>query len=150
MEEYISRILNKVEQGDGCWLWKGCIAKNGYGQVRIKNKTYNAHRVSYCVHNKCSYDDIGGLDIRHSCHNRTCVNPSHLSTGTRKENMNDMVLAERQRKGMSVSTSKLSDEQVRSIYASALSHINLAKQYNVSISTIGDIKYKRTWKHLGL
>lgn len=31
-----------------------------------------------------------GHVVRHLCHNRGCVNPEHLETGTQKENMRDM------------------------------------------------------------
>jgi len=40
--------------------------------------------------------DITGKMIRHTCHNRGCVNPKHLIPGTHLDNMNDMKNANRQ------------------------------------------------------
>lgn len=49
---------------------------------------YLAHRVSYYV-SKGEIPD--GLCIMHSCDNKACVNPEHLSVGTNRENMQDMI-----------------------------------------------------------
>lgn len=84
-------FMRHVLRGDGCWLWTGCIANNGYGQVGHEGRTRSAHTVAYEMF-------VGpipeGLTIDHTCHNgsgckggptcthRRCVNPGHLEPVT--------------------------------------------------------------------
>ena len=78
------------EPNSGCWLWTGAICKGnaGYGQMRWKGKTQSAHRVSFEIHKGILPSD---LDICHTCDVPSCVNPDHLFSGTRSENMVDCV-----------------------------------------------------------
>lgn len=79
-------ILNVVEAdtNGGCWLWGGAVSGNGYSQMKIKRVAKVAHRESY----KAWKGPIPeGLHVLHSCDNALCVNPDHLSVGTRSMNM---------------------------------------------------------------
>ncbi len=92
-----ARFLAKVNKViDGCWEWTAYKDRWGYGSVSLRNKTCKAHRVSYQHH-------IGEIQeellVLHKCDNPKCVNPAHLFTGTHQDNMDDMVLKERQSKG---------------------------------------------------
>lgn len=70
----------------GCWIWKSTINKDGYGSIKIKQKTYIAHRLSFEIYkgeikeNNC---------VCHSCDNTKCVNPEHLWQGSNRENIYD-------------------------------------------------------------
>lgn len=79
------------DQGDGCWMWRGGNNGHGYGVFGIQldgrpAKVY-AHRYAYTIH-------VGpipnGMEIDHTCHNRGCVNPSHLRVVTRKQNTENL------------------------------------------------------------
>jgi hypothetical protein len=73
----------------GCWLWTGARFKTGYGGLRADNgRTVRAHRFSYELRRG---PIPPGLDVMHACDVRLCVNPAHLSIGTRLDNMRDAV-----------------------------------------------------------
>jgi hypothetical protein len=69
-----------------CWEWTGAIQSRGYGSLSINGKTYNAHRVSFTIHN--GY--VPKLNVLHKCDNRKCVRPDHLWEGTHQDNIDDM------------------------------------------------------------
>lgn len=91
-EEIIQRIGWTVVQRDTryaegpCWEWGGSVASAGYGRFRYRNRFYFAHRTAYRVW-------VGripeGLLVRHKCDNPPCINPSHLETGTFRDNARD-------------------------------------------------------------
>lgn len=71
-----SRFLSfvTVEISSGCWQWTGHCDSHGYGTFR-DGKNILAHRWSF-QHWRAPLDM--SLEIDHMCHNRRCVNPSHL------------------------------------------------------------------------
>lgn len=76
--------LSFPEPNTGCHIWCAATYNNGYGFIRINNKSLSAHRVSYFV----SKGEIGdGLVVDHLCNNIFCINPLHLEAKTHKENI---------------------------------------------------------------
>jgi hypothetical protein len=73
-----------------CWLWGGNInPSHGYGEYQpARGVRWRAHRLSFMLHNGPLVD---GLVIMHSCDNRWCVNPAHLTQGTHADNERDCV-----------------------------------------------------------
>lgn len=85
-----------LQSDSGCWEWQGSKYKNGYGWMKVFGRSVSAHRYSYELHNGYIPD---GLEVRHTCDNRCCINPDHLILGTHQENMQDAVDRGRIRKG---------------------------------------------------
>lgn len=143
-EEQLKRFWAKVNKSDDCWEWTAWILKGGYGQHRIGNSKYLAHRISYTIVN----GDPGEFRVCHKCDNPKCVNPAHLWLGTDQENLKDRDQKERQARGITQGLSVLTEEQVQEIIASGDSHQNLANQYGVTGANISYIKRGETWKHI--
>lgn len=80
----------QVKNDTGCWGWIGNKDAKGYGTLSnrkgSKFSPEKAHRVSYeKVYGKIE----DGLFVLHKCDNPECTNPSHLFSGTQKDNMQD-------------------------------------------------------------
>ena len=143
----IERFWPKVDKSaglEGCWIWKACTQKDGYGQFWVNGGMLQAHRVAYEL-------VIGpipkGLEILHKCDNPPCVNPFHLWAGTQSENILDSMHKGRQGGELS-GTSKLKSFQVAEIKRSNLPPYRLAEFYHVDSSTIQDILHGRTWSRI--
>lgn len=101
----------------------------------------------------------------HKCDNPSCVNPAHLTLGTRGDNN-----ADRSAKGRSGSRSysenerarysdmlrgekhhgaKLTDQQARAIkYRADVGCVKLAREYGISLTVVKHIRSGRSWKHI--
>ena len=82
------RLLSGYDQcpETGCWVWTGYLYANGYGGIKAFGKMVLAHRLSYELHKGPIPE---GREILHSCDNKACINPAHLSVGTHAQNMAD-------------------------------------------------------------
>lgn len=87
----LERLLNKIIIDDvtNCWEWQGGKNNLGYGLIRDEKRMRTTHRVSYEEHTQTKIPNH--LVVMHSCDNPKCTNPQHLSLGTRKDNMQDML-----------------------------------------------------------
>jgi len=126
----------------GCWLWTGCLANNGYGNIKDNYKTKQAHRVSWELH----YGEIpDGLCVCHRCDIRNCVNPKHLFLGTPKDNVLDAVSKGRHPHGETHNKAKLTCKTSEEIRNSNKDYKYLAKKYGVHFSTIFRVRKGETW-----
>lgn len=85
------RFWARTIKTETCWLWDGQKNESGYGLFKLNWKVVRAHRLAYELTNG---PIPGGLVVLHSCDVRACINPAHLSLGTRPDNLRDA-----QRKG---------------------------------------------------
>lgn len=152
-----------------CWLWTGHIrdpkAKLHYGGLRIGNKMERAHRVSYELHvgeipkDKC---------VMHECDNPICVNPEHLSIGTKLDNYDDMrnkgrdnkatglnhgrkTKPERTARGEKHGVAKVTDDIVREMRVlreAGWTLWSIAKKFDVCERTVVLITKRITWRHV--
>ena len=143
------RFWDKVNVGGSkdCWVWTGCKRPGGYGQIRYDRRIQKSHRVSW----KINCGDIPeGLCVLHKCDNPSCVNPNHLWLGTYQDNSTDMVNKERQSKGENLPQSKITQvyaDCIRTAYANGdATYRQLAKEFNISRSTIWYIVTNQTWR----
>lgn len=75
-----------INETTNCWEWKASLNNIGYPFFRYINKDINkmmnASRVSYELH----YGPIPNKHfVIHTCNNKKCVNPAHLTIGTYQE-----------------------------------------------------------------
>lgn len=129
-----------IEDSNGCWNWKGGKNSKGYGVLPSLKKdtgTYLVHRAMYIIKN-----GKPSGEVMHSCDNRGCINPDHLSDGTHSENMLDMS------KKMRMPNPKLNPKKVIEIRAKLNSGTNqeLADEYGVSRAIISKLRRNVIWK----
>lgn len=131
-----------------CREWTGARNGRGYGVINIKKVTKPASRAVYeYVHGKLDKSVV----VRHTCDNPPCVNIHHLIPGTQAQNIADAVSQMRHPHGSSSGMAKLNEEQVVVIRQRAEqgdSKAAIARDYNMSKTTIGDICNRKIWRHV--
>lgn len=148
------RFIEKtIESASGCHEWTGALNPNGYGKVKVSGRSMDAHVASWRIANGGQPVPVGQL-IMHSCDNRKCVNPDHLSCGTSSSNMIDC--RDKGRLAFPVGTQTknalLSEESVayiRSVYVPyKRSFMEIAKELGVSESCVWQAYHGHSWKHV--
>lgn len=142
------RFWSKVKRVPiGCWVWMGSRGLSGYGNLNVGGRrVMSAHRYAYQV---TSGEVLTNpkIQVRHSCDNRLCVRPSHLSLGTHDDNMLDMHSRRR------FHNNKLTSDDVQYIRSVYRGHHRqygarpLARKFGVSISAIMRAAIGETFNH---
>jgi len=143
------RFWPRVDQSggpDACWPWTGYVnPTTGYGQVASggqEGKALSTHVVAYTL----TYGPTGpGLQVMHSCDNRPCCNPLHLSAGTQSQNIQDMW---KRGRGPAPTPKKLDAATVRMIRQTKLGHRALARRLGLGEATVRDIRARRIWANI--
>ena len=163
-------LWRRVEKGTGCWEWRGCRSKKGYGITTWYDSSgRKGHRQTHrAAWELCNGPIPRGLMVLHRCDNPTCVNPEHLFLGTAADNSADMVakgrsmrgnqewrerVAAKIPRGEAAHHTKLRTTDVlaiRDLYeAGNITMQRLAVRFGVSRGTVHDILAGITWKHIG-
>jgi hypothetical protein len=92
----LERILSRRRFTEsGCHEYTGYIHPLGYGELVFKGKPIKVHRLFWiCLHGPIA--PWPKAVVLHSCDNRKCINPDHLSLGTQQQNIRDCLAKGRQ------------------------------------------------------
>jgi hypothetical protein len=146
------RPIQYYEDENGCWI---CIShtinrSHGYPELIINGKFGAMH------HHIWEYEHgrkVGkGMVVRHTCNNRTCINPAHLKRGTVKQNHQDAIKAGTHtclhHKGENHGSAKLTQKDVRYIFLNPdkLLQRELAELFNVGHVAIHNIQKGKRWQ----
>lgn len=138
----------RVDEVTGCWLWLRGKSQKGYGKLTIANKTVLAHRFAYArVHGPVPPDVL----ICHRCDTPACVNPAHLWPGTKSSNRLDALDKGRVPFGEGHGMAILSEAAVLDIRARVAAgerQCDLAREYEVGLDLIWQIKERKVWRHI--
>ena len=145
-------VWDLIKQGnpDECWEWQGHTNSTGYGSIGINRKLYSAHRVAYGLTFPNSIEFQAPKDkslkqfILHKCDNRLCCNPNHMTLGNYNDNNKDAKNKGRSKssKGAKHPLAKLTQEQaeqVRLIYKTGLTFVEIGKMFNIHANNISRI-----------
>lgn len=144
------RLMERMVEEDGHWIWIGDISPNGYPRMTVrlqkgKWKVHYAHRLMYWLDN----DLPDELHVCHTCDIPICINPTHLFLGTDQDNHTDKTNKGRQSKGETHGGHKLTDEIVIGLRDGSLKpSYKLSRELNVSPSHLYRVKNGKYWNHL--
>ena len=144
----LTKIWDRTQKTETCWLWKGPVDKNGYGLFRVAGKTARVARLVYKRVNNVSLRE--SECVLHRCDNPGCINPAHLFVGTHAQNMADMAQKGRANRpiGALNGRARLTPEQsveIRARSRAGESQFELASAYSVSRGAIYHVLAGRTW-----
>jgi hypothetical protein len=137
-------LIQQVDhQGDACLIWPFSCCTPGYGIFAVDRKNHRAHRYMCELVNGVAPE---GYLAAHSCGNRRCVNPKHLSWKTPAANQLDR----REHGTHAKERRKLRPHQVLQIRSlkGIETSIETAAKYGVTESNIRMIQDGKTWQRL--
>lgn len=135
-------MANVSHQGDDCLLWPFCVSTPGYGQFMHEKKHYLAHRYMCRLVN--GDPPTPRAQAAHSCGNRRCCNPKHLSWKSPAGNQLDRTAHGTRTKKIR----KLNIRQAQQIRAlkGVETSVETAARYGVTESNVRLIQDGKTWQ----
>ncbi len=123
-------MANVIIDEKGCWIWKGCCGKSGYGHVRHLGKMEKVHRLSWIF---CNGPIPNGLNALHDCDNPPCCNPAHLFLGTHDDNSKDKHAKKRH-------YHKVTKEMALEILKTPGTLMEVAKKFSISDASVHHVR----------
>ena len=85
----------------------------------------------------------------HTCDVPACVRPDHLVVGTHADNNRDMDAKGRRATGQRHGNSRLTESDIIAIRAATgRTNTAIAKDYGIHMSYVGQIRSRKSWKHV--
>jgi len=82
----LEKLYSRCVAIDNCLQWAGAVTSSGYGLVGIPKtgRTMLVHRLAFILLNG---EVPSSQVVMHSCSNKLCINPQHLSLGSYGDNL---------------------------------------------------------------
>ena len=145
-------VWNLIQMGNpnDCWEWLGYKNSSGYGNIKINQQSYSAHRLAYALTNqntityKAPKNKKAKEFVLHKCDNRTCCNPNHMFLGNYDDNNKDAKSKGRSNapKGAKHKLAKLTQDQAdqaRLFHGHGWSYVEIGKMFNIHANNISRI-----------
>lgn len=129
-----------------CWPWKGGT-RNGYGHHCIDRKGVYAHRYAYELAHGAPPPSGKSHHVMHSCNNKLCCNPHHLSLGTAADNTRAAYRDGLARSGEQHPRTKYPAELIDMIRNDPRPQMELQRVYGIRQGYISNIKLGKSRKH---
>lgn len=141
----------------------GCVlygpTPTTYAHARIAGRWVGLHRLVLELRVGAKLGLRRGLPIppgrmalhRPTCVGRSCIEPTHIRSGTAKDNAQDAILAGTANRGERNGRSKLSRSDVRAIRAAprtAQARRELAETFDIDVAHVRAIQGRRFWRWL--
>jgi hypothetical protein len=137
---------------DDCWPWTWHHLRDGYGVVHNLSlgtiRHLRAHQLAYRLKRGLIPE---GMSVLHRCDNPPCCNPAHLFVGTHDDNMRDMVIKGRSRRGEDHGRAKITEDIVRDIrrrYDAGEQILSIARDIHLSPTATELAVKRKTWRHV--
>lgn len=134
----------------GCREWRSTIYSVGYGKFNRTNALGGyAHRIAWALAN--NKVPPPKTHVCHSCDNKRCCEPTHLSIGTASENIQDAVNKGLMPRGEDSPHAFLTNDQVVSmirLYRGGMKPAEIGRIFGVRRKSAGRIVRGERWKHL--